>query len=225
MPYCLNSRYASGSMLLDGYMGTTSDIHPFTTLEAYRQGIVLWPSEDEKSVHWCYPQTRAVFKPGQLHISRRLRRSLRTSGCTTTLDMRFDEVAWYCANGPNRRGGTWLTREYRQVLGSLHLSGWAHSIEVWKDDSLVGGLIGLGIGNVFVADSMVSIQPSMSTAALVHLDKLAHLFDYTLIDCQQMSPHLKSLGAVEIPASEYRETLTANSSKGRWIASNTRGLV
>ena len=208
--------------MLNGYIGTTSNIHPYTALQAYKEGIVLWP--DDGCVHWCFPETRAVFRVGELHVSQRMRRKLQQSRYTTTLDQRFEEVVWHCVHGPHRKGGVWLTREYRRLLYGLHTDGWAHSVEVWDENALAGGLIGLGIGHVFVAESMVSLKSSMSTLALVRLHETADFYGYKLIDCQQMSEHLARLGAVEMAAQDYRTLLGANSKKGRWATSGASGF-
>ena len=183
-----------------GLVARGGDFEPETILEAYRNGIFPWPHEDEDFL-WFSPARRAVIPAGGLHISRRLRRSLRKGVFTASLDRRFAEVMAACAD---REEGTWITPEYQRGFRKLHELGWAHSVETWNaEGKLAGGLYGVAVGGLFAAESMFYRVDDASKAALVAL--MAHLEarGFLLVDVQLPTPHLERMGAITISRGEY----------------------
>ena len=143
--------------------------------------------------------------PSRLHISRSLKRSLRPGQFAVTLDTRFEMVVRQCA-GPRRQypeGGTWITPAMIEAYTALHQLGYAHSVETWQGDQLVGGLYGVAIGGAFFAESMFTKVDDASKVALVSLVRQLQTWNFRIIDCQQSSPHVLRMGAEEIPRSEY----------------------
>ncbi len=185
----------------NGLLAAGGDLSPERLLYAYRHGIFPW-YEAGQPILWWSPHPRAVLRPEALKISRSLRRSLRHAGFEYTADRAFAEVLAGCAAPRQYTSGTWITAEMRAAYQHLHALGWAHSIEVWKDARLVGGLYGLYIGEVFFGESMFSRVTDASKAALVQL--VRHLAGrLALIDCQQSTSHLTRLGAETVPRREF----------------------
>jgi leucyl/phenylalanyl-tRNA---protein transferase len=180
----------------NGLLAIGGDLHPTRLLRAYAYGAFPWYNPDEPILWWC-PDPRAVLPPGDLHISRSLRRTLRSGHFRITVDTCFDAVTAGCAAPRTHHRGTWLGDAMRDAYAELHRQGHAHSVEVWDGDALVGGLYGVAIGRMFYGESMFSRQTNASKVALVALcDRLA-AHDFALIDCQVASAHLTRLGAVE----------------------------
>ncbi len=190
----------------DGPLAVGTDLRPATLLDAYRHGIFPWPDRDGE-VHWWSPDPRAVFPVGGVHVSRSLRRTLRSGRFTTTVDTAFDEVVAGCQE---RDEGTWITPELRAAFGELHRLGHAHSIEVWSDgDRLVGGLYGIAVGAVFCGESMFHRVTDASKVAMVELDRRLAAGGFVLFDAQLPTPHLASMGARVIRRDDYLDLLTA----------------
>jgi leucyl/phenylalanyl-tRNA--protein transferase len=190
----------------DGLLAAGGDLSTARILAAYRQGIFPW-YDDGQPLLWWSPDPRCVFRPGDLHISRRLRRELRRSSCELRINTAFGDVIRACA-GPRRHGqGTWITNDMRGAFERLHAEGWSHSIEVWEGDKLVGGLYGLVIGRVLFGESMFSRQSNASKMALLLVDRLLASGTLGILDCQVQSGHLLSLGAVTIPRAEFVERI------------------
>jgi leucyl/phenylalanyl-tRNA--protein transferase len=181
-----------------------ADLEPGTLLAAYRSGYFPMPLARRK-VGWWSPDPRGVLPVGGLRVTRSLRRSYRRF--EYTVDAAFDEVVSACSD-PGRPHG-WITREIRSAYRRLHRLGWAHSVEAWDDRGLAGGLYGVAIGGFFAGESMFHRRTDASKAALVHL--VAGLGDHpdTLLDVQWVTPHLASLGAVEVPRQQYLDRLEA----------------
>lgn len=205
----------------EGLLAVGGDLHPDRLLAAYRQGIFPWYNEDQPILWWS-PDPRAVLFPDKLHVSRSLKRSLRSSRLTVTLDVSFRAVMEQCA-GPRPQypgGGTWITKDMLTAYTQLHELGYAHSIETWQDDRLVGGLYGVALGGAFFAESMFTRVDDASKVALVRLVKQLQTWDFRLIDCQQFSPHVGRFGAEEIPRSDFithlNQALTLPDRRGRW---------
>lgn len=181
-----------------------TNYEPEVLVDAYSHGIFPWPYDDGE-VYWWSPDPRAVIFCEALHVSRSLRRTLRRTGWRCTVDTAFAEVMRACA--APRDTGTWITDDYRAGYQRLHEMGVAHSIEVWEDTELVGGVYGIAIGGVFTGESMFHRRTDASKVALVALrDHMAER-GMTLIDCQLPTDHLLSMGAVVIPRSEFLELL------------------
>ena len=192
----------------EGLLAVGGDLRPERLLEAYRHGIFPWYSEDQPILWWS-PDPRAVLFPENLHISRSLKRSLRLSGFTVTLDRCFREVMQQCA-GPRPQhpdGGTWITNEMLAAYTRLHELGYAHSVETWKEGRLVGGLYGVALGGAFFAESMFTKVADASKVALVALVRQLHAWGFRLMDCQQSSPHVLALGAENISRRKFLDHL------------------
>ena len=145
----------------DGLLAAGGDLSAARLLTAYRLGIFPWFDEGQPILWWS-PDPRCVLLPGEFHASRRLRRELRRSGAEIRFNTSFDEVIARCADPRPGQYGTWITREMIAAYTRLHADGWAHSIEVWQRDALIGGLYGLAIGRVFFGESMFSLQSNAS---------------------------------------------------------------
>ena len=171
-------------------------------MDAYGRGIFPWFGEEDP-VLWWTPDPRMVLRLDDLHVSRSLRRTLRSGRFTVTLDTAFDAVIRGCAGPRVDEAGTWITREMLAAYGDLAARGHAHSVETWLDGTLVGGLYGVASGRMFYGESMFSRTPDASKVALASLVRQLQRWDFELIDCQMSTTHLASLGAREIPRSEF----------------------
>lgn len=182
---------------------------PHRLIDAYRNGIFPWPVDEYLPVPWWSPDPRAVFEFDQFHISRRLARTCRSGKFSVSFDQAFAAVIHNCATAPGRIADTWITPALIRAFIRLHEMGYAHSVEVWYQQRLVGGVYGMAIGGLFAAESMFSLERDASKVALVHLrDRLVRC-GFVLWDVQILTPHLASLGAVEIPRDEYLRRLAA----------------
>jgi leucyl/phenylalanyl-tRNA--protein transferase len=192
----------------DGLVGIGADLEPATLLEAYRQGIFPWPHPGAP-LPWFSPDPRGVIPPDGLAVSRSLRARLRRSGWETTVDRAFPAVIAACAARPGsaKEGGTWITAPMRAAYRRLHDLGHAHSLEVWDGEELVGGLYGVAVGGVFTGESMFHLATDASKAALVDLAARLTEAGGCLIDVQMRTPHLASLGAVDLPRREFLDLL------------------
>ncbi len=186
----------------DGLLAAGGDLSSGRILAAYRRGIFPWYSEGQPILWWS-PDPRTVLFPADLKISRSLRKRLNQQHFAVTLDKAFDEVIAACAEPRPQGEGTWITREMSDAYCRLHLEGFAHSVECWRDGRLVGGLYGIALGRVFFGESMFSRQSDASKVAFCHLVRQLRVWAFSLIDCQVYSPHLATLGAVEIPRSRF----------------------
>jgi leucyl/phenylalanyl-tRNA--protein transferase len=189
----------------DGLVGFGADLEPETLVYAYRQGIFPWPHPG-MPLPWFSPDPRGVIWLDALRTSRSLRQRLRHSGWETTVDRAFETVVAACAER-YRPEGTWIVPEMRAAYLRLHRLGHAHSLEVWRDEELVGGLYGVSVGGVFTGESMFHHTTDASKVALVDLvDRLAEAGG-RLVDVQLVTQHLISLGARPLPRSEYLDLL------------------
>jgi leucyl/phenylalanyl-tRNA--protein transferase len=171
-------------------------------IDAYSKGIFPW-FNDGDPILWWSPDPRMVLVPRELHISRSLARRLKRKDFHVTADAAFKNVIDACA-GPRRDGdGTWLTPRMRRAFGELHEAGVAHSIEVWMDDELAGGIYGVALGRMFFGESMFSRRTDASKVAIVHLARQLDEWGFPMIDCQLETAHLRSLGARPIPRREF----------------------
>lgn len=184
----------------EGLVAVGGDLSPVRLLSAYENGIFPWYNENYPPLWWC-PNPRAILPPGELQISRSMRRVLRRGGYRVTWNAAFGEVIRCCAT--NRDEGTWILPEVIEAYEVLHAQGYAHSIEVWHDTTLVGGLYGVQCGGLFAAESMFHRATNMSKVALLYCSISVSRAGIALIDVQFLTPHLASLGAREIPRSEY----------------------
>ena len=193
----------------EGLLAVGGDLRPERLLEAYRHGIFPWYSDDQPILWWS-PDPRTVLFPEKLHISRSLKRNLRPGLFNVTLDICFRDVMRQCA-GPRLQypdGGTWITADMLAAYTTLHEQGYAHSVETWQDEQLVGGLYGVALGGAFFAESMFTKVNDASKVALVFLVRQLHAWGFHITDCQQSSPHVMRLGAEEIPRNKFLDHLT-----------------
>lgn len=205
----------------EGLLAVGGDLRSERLLAAYRHGIFPWYS-DGQPILWWSPDPRAVFFPASVHVSRSLRKSLRRGCFTLSMDTRFAEVIAACADTGLRRDetGTWITTEMQQAYIDLHEKGYAHSVEVWKDGKLAGGLYGLSLGRAFFGESMFHRRRDASKVALVALARQLQAWEFLFIDAQVSSAHVLSLGAVEIRRREFMRlletALETPTRVGRW---------
>ncbi|MEJ1298850.1 MAG: leucyl/phenylalanyl-tRNA--protein transferase [Candidatus Sedimenticola sp. (ex Thyasira tokunagai)] len=190
----------------DGLLAVGGDLSPERLLNAYQHGIFPWYSDDQPILWWS-PDPRMVLFPEKIKISRSLRKSLRNRSFQVTFDHHFEEVIRACGEPRGDGDGTWITEEMIGAYCQLNNLGYAHSVEVWRDNLLVGGLYGVALGGVFFGESMFSRESDASKVALVHLVVQISQWGYRMIDCQIHSAHLGSLGAEEIPRSEFSDLL------------------
>ena len=190
-----------------GLVGFGADLKPATLVDAYRRGIFPWPHPGV-DLPWFSPDPRAVIPLGGLRVSRSLRQRLRRCGWATTVDAAFEAVVAACAERPGGEG-TWIGRGMRQAYVRLSRLGWAHSVEVWDGDDLVGGLYGVAVGGCFTGESMFHRSTDASKVALVDLVERWREAGGAFLDVQLPTEHLASLGAVEVPRAEYLSWLEA----------------
>ena len=184
----------------------TQSLTPDILLRAY--GIGIFPmaeSRDNPEIHWVDPKRRGVFPLDGFHISRSLAKHILTADYRVSVDEAFSEVVSGCADRPE----TWINAEITELYTALHQMGFAHSLEVWQGEALIGGVYGVTLGAAFFGESMFSRQTNASKTALAYLTHRLRAGGFALFDTQFLTPHLASLGAVEIPRAEYQRRLAA----------------
>ena len=203
----------------EGLLAIGGDLRTERLLEAYRHGIFPWYSTGQPILWWC-PDPRMVLFPAELKLSRSLRKTMRAARYRVTLDSRFREVMQACAAPRPGQDGTWITSEMIEAYAQLHALGYAHSVEAWRDNELVGGLYGVALGAMFFGESMFARATDASKVAFVHLVHQLQAWGFTLIDCQVTTAHLASLGAKEISRVDFLRDLAAAlrapDRRGRW---------
>lgn len=192
-----------------GLLAVGGDLSTERLLMAYSLGIFPWFNPGDPILWWS-PDPRCVLRPENLHVSRSLRRFMRQSSWRISFNENFAAVIYWCRS--LRVGldgsGTWITREMRSAYLRLHELGFAHSVECWDGDQLVGGLYGVAIGRCFFGESMFSRKTNASKIVLVHLMDHLKKKGYLLLDCQQTTGHLLSMGAEEISRADFKITLS-----------------
>jgi leucyl/phenylalanyl-tRNA--protein transferase len=187
----------------EGLLALGGSLAPEWLVDAYQHGIFPWPFDEMSPLAWWSPDPRAVIKLDGLHVSRRLRRTLRSGRFEITCDRDFAGVIRGCATEGDRRGATWITSEMIAAYTRLAELGVAHSVEVWREGTLAGGVYGLAIAGLFAAESKFYRVRDASKVALAHLVRHLHARGYRLLDVQQLTPHTARLGAIEIPRRAY----------------------
>ena len=191
----------------DDLVGVGADLDAGTLLAAYRRGLFPMPGSRRDPMYWFSPVQRGVLPLDGLKVSRSLRRSARD--LEIRVDTAFDEVITACADPA--RTGAWIDRRIRTAYTRLHELGWAHSVETWREGRLVGGLYGVAIGGLFAGESMFHRERDASKVALVGLVELLRdeHADERVLDVQWQTPHLESLGVIEVPRAAYLSRLAA----------------
>ncbi|MES2461646.1 MAG: leucyl/phenylalanyl-tRNA--protein transferase [Armatimonadota bacterium] len=199
----------------EGIVAIGGDLHPNTLRLAYAQGIFPWPHEGMPLLWFCPPR-RAILDFQALHVPRRLARTQRNSSLRFTIDKAFDEVISACklSERPDQ-AGTWITEEIEESYREAHRLGFAHSVEAWSENGdLVGGVYGVDSGGAFGGESMFHRQSDASKLALLYLVDYLASRGATFMDIQMMTPHMKVLGAVEIPRRQFLRRLASEQARG-----------
>jgi leucyl/phenylalanyl-tRNA---protein transferase len=192
----------------NGLLAVGGDLSLPRLISAYKRGLFPWFSADQPILWWS-PDPRTVFIPGDIHCSRSMAKFIRQSAWQLRIDSNFAAVIDACSWPRMKSSGTWITPSMKSAYIDLHYAGYAHSIEVWSEQYLVGGLYGVGIGKAFFGESMFSARPNASKMALIGLSKWLHKQNFLLFDCQVENDHLLSLGAQQIPRGEFERLLLA----------------
>ena len=183
-------------------------------LEAYRDGVFpMAESAEDEDFAFYKPYMRGLIPIETLHIPDRLLKTIRQKKFFVSFNRSFEDVIAGCAAATPKRGKTWINAPIRDIFTVLHGQGHAHSVEVWKDKKLAGGIYGLSIGAVFCGESLFSIERDASKVALVHLCAMLWKTGFTILDTQFINPHLLQFGAFEIPQEEYEERIKAEMAK------------
>ncbi len=204
----------------EGILGVGGNLSPGMLISAYSQGVFPWFSPGDPILWWC-PDPRFVLFPDRLHVSHSMRRALRRGEFSVTFDGDFESVIELCSAAPRRgQNGTWITPEMIKSYKELHLLGYAHSVEVWKEGRIAGGLYGVSLGSVFFGESMFAHVSNASKVGFIRLVEVLKREGFQLVDSQVHTQHLESLGAENIPRRRYLELLHAGlaqpNRKGNW---------
>lgn len=212
----------------DGLLAVGGDLSVPRLLNAYRRGIFPWFSQGDPILWWS-PDPRTILDPRRIRISRSLRKTLRRGRFTVSMDRDFDAVIRACSGPRPGSDGTWLVPEMIAAYERLHRHGYAHSVEIWDEGALVGGLYGVALGRVFFGESMFSRATDASKVALVHLCHRLSAWGFGLIDCQVLTAHLIRMGAEEIPRATFVRLLDhwciQPGRTGRWGQANVGAPV
>jgi leucyl/phenylalanyl-tRNA---protein transferase len=198
----------------DGLMAVGGDLSPQRLLLAYRWGIFPWYHGDQP-ILWWWLAPRLMVKPQDVHVSHSVRNYINQKKYTVTIDQNFEAVMRRC--GSVKRVGqedTWIMPEMIEAYTALHHLGYAHSVEVWEDEQLVGGLYGIALGKIFFGESMFAEKPNASKVGFVTLARHLHENGFLWIDCQQDTPHMRTLGADLVDEDDFLAILRSNH---RWI--------
>ena len=190
----------------DGLLAAGGDLSPSRLLAAYRRGIFPW-YEEGQPILWWSPDPRCVLIPDEFHVSRSLRRAARGSKGELRFNTAFADVIAACAEPRPSQRGTWITRDMIRAYDRLHRDSWAHSVEVWDEGRLTGGVYGLAVGRVFFGESMFSRKTNASKFALLGLCRILATNGFELLDCQVVTRHLTTLGAAMISRAEFNDIL------------------
>lgn len=205
----------------NGLIAVSRDLHEQRLVGAYANGLFPW-FEDEGYFYWYTPNPRWVLKPAELRIHKSMRSIFNGHKFRYTFDTAFRQVMEYCAQAPRlgSEPGTWITDAFIDAYTAVHKRGLAHSVEVWQGDELVGGLYGISLGKIFFGESMFARVNNASKAGFITLVQALDKAGFRLVDCQQQTAHLESLGAKGISRELFYEYLVNNTYErtlmGRW---------
>jgi leucyl/phenylalanyl-tRNA---protein transferase len=213
-----------------GLLAAGSDLSPERVLVAYQHGIFPWFKQDDLFFWYC-PDPRWVIFPSELKVHKSMRSIFNQQKFRYSLDTCFEEVIKACATVARheKSGESWIGQDFIDSYCALHKYGIAHSVEVWEGDELVGGLYGVSLGKVFFGESMFAYRSNASKAGFIHLVRALERAGFKLVDCQQKTEHLKSLGAKGITRSRFLDHLDKNSFEktlvGNWAFDEEKGVV
>ena len=205
----------------EGAVAFGGDLSVPRLLEAYRLGIFPWFNPSDMPIWWC-PDPRYVIATGEVYVSKTMRQSLRRETFRVTFDQCFERVMRACGETPRHgQAGTWVSEEFLTAYVELHRLGYAHSVEVWHEGRLAGGLYGVALGKCFFGESMFTWVTNASKTALITLSERLKEKGYWLIDCQMPTDHLISMGAKGIPRASFLEIMKRNEGEktlcGSWV--------
>ena len=186
----------------DGVVAVGGDLSPRRLISAYAHGIFPWFSE-EGPILWWSPDPRLILFPEEVHISKSMRQVINKNQFRVTLDQNFTQVIENCRRPRRGDKGTWITDEMAEAYSHLYHRGYAHSVEVWQENRLAGGLYGVSVGRCFFAESKYYSVSNASKFALIWLARMLKRLEFPIIDCQVSSDHVKSLGAREVSRDEF----------------------
>ena len=196
----------------DGLMAVGGDLSPARLLLAYRWGIFPWYHEGQP-ILWWWLAPRLMVRPENVHISHSVRNFINQKKYKVTFDREFKAVMQRCGNVPRPgQQGTWIMPEMIDAYSTLHEMGYAHSVEVWQEGNLVGGLYGIALGKIFFGESMFSEKPNASKVGFVLLAQYLASHGFQWIDCQQDTPHMRTLGADLVEEEDFLNILRNNQS-------------
>lgn len=204
----------------NGLLAAGGDLRPERLIQAYRHGCFPW-FQDDQPILWWSPDPRTVLLPDELHVSRSLAKVLRQGRYQVSFDQAFAEVIRACAAPRSYAAETWITSPMQDAYLELHRSGIAHSVEVWRDGELVGGLYGLAMGQLFFGESMFSRADNASKVGFATLVERLKAWGFVLIDCQMPTEHLLSLGARTISRDEFARYLSRHldqPNRAEWVS-------
>lgn len=192
----------------NGLLAVGGDLSSARLLEAYRQGIFPW-YEEGQPILWWSPSPRTVLYPERIHCSSSMRKWMRRCPWQVAIDRNFAAVINHCSGPRAKADGTWITSSMKHAYCTLHELGFAHSVEIYEGESLVGGIYGIALGSIFYGESMFSVKTNASKLALIVLARFLKANGFYLIDCQVASKHLFTLGAEDITRPQFEAILDA----------------
>jgi len=190
----------------DGLLAVGGKMSPDLVLKAYKKGIFHWFNDPEFPM-WFSPNPRTVIYPSEIYISKSMKKLINSKQFDISINKDFEQLIRLCRTERLKQEGTWISEEIEDIYNILHLKGHAHSVEVWFENKLVGGLYGVAIGKCFMGESMVSTMSNASKTAMIYLCQHLQKFDFHFIDCQIENPHLMSMGAVNLPRKDFLKEL------------------
>lgn len=200
-------------------MAIGGEFEPELLLRIYRQGIFPWPENDHVKLWFC-PLKRCILEPSKVKVSKSLRSLLLKNDFQLSIDKAFEKVISNCAMNAKGRESTWITPKLKKAFIDLHEMGYAHSVEIWKEGELVGGLYGLAIGKQFSGESMFHTCSNASKVAFLYLNRILEAMEFKFLDCQVSTEHLQSLGTVEWDRDtflkEHRTAVKIGTELGSW---------
>lgn len=204
----------------DGLLAAGGALTREWLVTAYANGIFPWFDDDDDYILWWSPSVRAVLTPGNMRVTRSLRKRFRNAGFEATMDTDFAAVIRACSQDRRDQHGTWITPQMQSAYCTLHEAGLAHSVEIWLHGALVGGLYGVSLGRFFFGESMFTREKDASKTAFYMLQKALERWSFRQIDCQMMTPHLASLGVTPLARTDFLANLAENplsrTRQGKW---------